>query len=153
MSDKLLTEQGHQKIKEELEHLKKVKIPELAKRIAEAKELGDLSENAEYQEAKDEQGLIAKKINELEELLRVATVADTSSINKTEVEMGNTIVVSQNDKQIEFKIVSSNEVNPQEGKISNESPLGQSFLGRKKGDILEVEIPKGKIKYKILDIK
>lgn len=153
MTGKMLTEQGHQKIKEELEHLKKVRIPELAKRIAEAKELGDLSENAEYQEAKDEQGLVAKKINELEELLRIATVTDASSINKTEVEMGNTIIVSQDGKQIEFKIVSSNEVNPAEGKISNESPLGQSFLGKKKGETVEVEIPRGKIMYKIVDIK
>ncbi len=153
MPDKILTEDGHKKIIEELEYLKKVRIPELAKRIAEAKELGDLSENAEYQEAKDEQGLVAKRINELEELLRIATVTDTNTVNKTEVEMGNTIVVSHDNKKIEFKIVSSNEVNPAEGKISNESPLGQSFLGKKKGDIVEVDIPKGKIVYKILDIK
>jgi len=150
---KLLTKQGHKKIIDELDFLKKTKIPELAKRIAEAKELGDLSENAEYQEAKDEQGMVAKKINELEELLRVATITDSDNINKTEVEMGNTIVVSTGDKNIEFKIVSSNEVNPAEGKISNESPLGQSFLGRKKGDLVEVDVPKGKIKYKIIDIR
>lgn len=153
MTGKILTTEGHQKIIEELEYLKKIKIPELAKRISEAKELGDLSENAEYQEAKDEQGLVAKRINELEELLRIATVTDSSKINKTEIEIGNTIVVSQNNNKIEFKIVSSNEVNPAEGKISNESPLGQSFLGKKKGDIVEVEIPKGKIIYKIIDIK
>lgn len=150
---KLLTKQGHKKIIDELDFLKKIKIPELAKRIAEAKELGDLSENAEYQEAKDEQGMVAKKINELEELLRIATITDSDNINKTEVEMGNTIVVSTGDKNIEFKIVSSNEVNPAEGKISNESPLGQSFLGRKKGDLVEVDVPKGKIKYKIIDIR
>jgi len=150
---KLLTKQGHKKIIDELDFLKKIKIPELAKRIAEAKELGDLSENAEYQEAKDEQGMVAKKINELEELLRIATITDSDNINKTEVEMGNTIVVSTGEKNIEFKIVSSNEVNPAEGKISNESPLGQSFLGRKKGDLVEVDVPKGKIKYKIIDIR
>lgn len=153
MTGKILTIEGYQKIKEELEYLKKKIIPKIAKKIAEAKELGDLSENAEYQEAKDEQGLVAKKINELEELLRTATVTDTKNINNSVVEMGNTIIVSQNGQQIEYKIVSSNEVNPEEGKISNESPLGKSFLGKKRGEIVEVEVPKGKIKYKIVDIK
>lgn len=153
MEGKILTKQGYKKVKDELEELKKVKLPELAKRIAEAKELGDLSENAEYQEAKDEQGLVAKRINELEEVLRVATVTDTDNVNTSEVEIGNKIVVAADGQRYEFEIVSSNEVNPQQGKISNESPLGQSFIGRKKGDTVEVDVPKGKITYQILDIK
>lgn len=151
--NKILTEQGYQKVKDELEFLKKEKLPELAKRIAEAKELGDLSENAEYQEAKDEQGLIAKRINELEEVLRIATVTSTENINTSIVEIGNTVEVESDGKIYNFTIVSSNEVNPESGKISNESPLGQSFLGRKKGEVIEIEVPKGKITYKVLNIK
>jgi len=151
--NKILTKQGYQKVKDELEFLKKEKLPELAKRIAEAKELGDLSENAEYQEAKDEQGLIAKRINELEEVLRIATVTSTENINTSIVEIGNTVEVESDGKIYNFTIVSSNEVNPESGKISNESPLGQSFLGRKKGEVIEIEVPKGKITYKVLTIK
>jgi len=151
--NKILTEQGYQKVKDELEFFKKEKLPELAKRIAEAKELGDLSENAEYQEAKDEQGLIAKRINELEEVLRIATVTSTENINTSIVEIGNTVEVESDGKIYNFTIVSSNEVNPESGKISNESPLGQSFLGRKKGEVIEIEVPKGKITYKVLNIK
>lgn len=151
--NKILTEQGYQKVKDELEFLKKEKLPELAKRIAEAKELGDLSENAEYQEAKDEQGLIAKRINELEEVLRIATVTNTENINTSIVEIGNTVEVESDGKIYNFTIVSSNEVNPESGKISNESPLGQSFLGKKKGEVIEIEVPKGKITYKVLNIK
>jgi transcription elongation factor GreA len=151
--NKILTEQGYKKIKDELEFLKKEKLPEYAKRIAEAKELGDLSENAEYQEAKDEQGMIARRINDLEEVLRIATVTNTKNINTSIVEIGNIIEVESDGKKYNFTIVSSNEVNPESGKISNESPLGQSFLGRKSGEVIEIEVPKGKITYKILNIK
>jgi len=153
MPEKIYTKQGLAKIKTELEELKKVKLPAVAKRISEAKELGDLSENAEYQEAKDEQGLIAKRIMELEEELRNAVVADTDHINNTEVEIGNKVIARSSKKTFEFEIVSTNEVNPIQGKISNESPLGQSFLGKRKGDLVEVVLPRGKIQYKIVDIQ
>lgn len=151
--NKILTEQAFKKLKDELEYLKKEKLLELAKQIAEAKELGDLSENAEYQEAKDEQGLVAKKINELEEILRTATITSTGNINTTIVEIGNSLVVESDKIKYNFTIVSSNEVNPSKGEISNESPLGQAFLGKKKGDIVEVVVPRGLITYKILEIK
>jgi transcription elongation factor GreA len=151
--NKILTEQAFKKLKDELEYLKKEKLLELAKQIAEAKELGDLSENAEYQEAKDEQGLVAKKINELEEIVRTATITSTDNINTTIVEIGNSLVVETDKIKYNFTIVSSNEVNPSQGEISNESPLGQAFLGRKKGDIVEVVVPRGRITYKILEIK
>lgn len=153
MTEKIYTKQGIEKIKKELEELKKIKLPALANRIAEAKELGDLSENAEYQEAKDEQGLVAKRIIELEDELRNAVVTDTDNINNTEVEIGNKVIAQSAQKTFEFEIVSTNEVNPAQGKISNESPLGQSFLGKKKGDLVEVEVPRGKIQYKIIDIQ
>lgn len=153
MSEKIFTKQGLTKIKTELEELKKIKLPAVAMRISEAKELGDLSENAEYQEAKDEQGLIAKRIMELEEVLRNAVVADTDHINNTEVKIGNKVIAQSFQKTFEFEIVSTNEVNPIQGKISNESPLGQSFLGKRKGDLVEVVVPRGKIQYKIVDIQ
>jgi len=151
--NKILTEQAFKKLKDELEYLKKEKLLELAKQIAEAKELGDLSENAEYQEAKDEQGLVAKKINEFEEILRTATITSIENINTTIVEIGNSLVVESGKIKSNFTIVSSNEVNPSKGEISNESPLGQAFLGRKKGDIVEVIVPRGLLTYKILEIK
>ncbi len=153
MEGKILTKQGLQKVKEELKYLKIEKIPELAKKIADAKELGDLSENAEYQDAKDEQGMVAKKIMELEEILRNVTVYDKDNINTTEVEIGNKVVVETGSGTIEFEIVGTNEVNPVKGKISNESPLGQQMIGKKKGDEIEISVPKGRVKYKILDIK
>lgn len=153
MEGKILTKQGLRKVKEELEYLKSEKIPELAKKIADAKELGDLSENAEYQDAKDEQGLVAKKIMELEEVLRNVIIHDEDNINTSEVEIGNRVIVETENNTIEFKLVSTNEVNPAKGMISNESPLGQQIMGKKKGDEVEIDVPKGKIKYKIIDIK
>jgi len=153
MTDTILTQQGYDKLKTELELLKNETLPALAKRIAEAKELGDLSENAEYQEAKDEQGFVARRIIELETIFRSAEVKDTANINFTEVEIGNKVEVENDGKKVTYEIVGANEANPAQGQISNESPLGQSFLGRKKGDEIEVNVPRGKIKYKIIDIK
>ncbi len=151
--EKILTEKGYQKLVEELEHLKKEALPEVAQRIAEAKELGDLSENAEYQDAKDQQGLIAKRILEIEEILRNAKVLSTKEVDKEKVEVGNKVIIESDGKQFEYEIVGMNEADPAQGKISNESPLGQALLGKKKGDEIELNLPKGKVLYKIIDIK
>ncbi len=151
--DKILTENGYKKLKDELEYLKNVALPQVAERIAEAKELGDLSENAEYQDAKDEQGLIAKRIMEIEEILRNATILSTESVDTEIVEVGNKVVVENDGKKFEYEIVGMNEANPSQGKISNESPLGMALLGKRRGDEVELDLPKGKIKYKIVDIK
>jgi transcription elongation factor GreA len=153
MSDIILTPQGLKKLQAELSELKNERLPDLAKRIAEAKELGDLSENAEYQEAKDEQGFVARRIIEIEQILRSATVADTAKINFTEVEIGNKVEVECDGSTFLYEIVGANEANPAEGKISNDSPLGQAFLGKKKGDEVFVDVPRGKLKYKIMAIK
>lgn len=149
---KFITEDGLRKIKEELEYRKITQRQEIANSIKEAKEQGDLSENAEYSEAKSQQAENEDKIVELEFLLKEATVV---SYNKDSgvIQMGSKVKVKFNGSEMEFQIVGSNEANPTEMKISNESPLGKGFMGGKKGDEIEIEAPAGKIKYKILDVK
>jgi transcription elongation factor GreA len=152
MEEQLITKEGYDKLKNELENLLKVKRPEIAKRIETAKELGDLSENAEYHEAKDAQAFNDGRIIELQNTLKNVRIVDSNG-SKNEVSMGSTVEIEFNGEKREFKIVSFNEAEPSEGLISNESPLGVAFLERKKGDEVEVNTPKGVIKYKILNIK
>lgn len=149
----IISEEGYKKLKEELEHLTNVKRKEIADRIEKAKELGDLSENAEYQEAKDAQAFNETRVAELNNILKNVTVVQNNN-NKEEVSMGSTVTI-ENDKgeQKKYTIVSFNEVDPQEGKISNESPLGMAFLGKKKGQQATVQTPKGEIQYKIKKIE
>lgn len=154
MSDeKYLTKEGLEKIKNELEYLKTTKRKEISDRIAEAIKLGDLSENAEYQEAKDDQGLNEARVRELEEIVNNAVVIANGQGKKKCVDVGCTIVVKVSEKQREFTIVGPSEANPASGLISNESPIGQAFIGKKIGETAEVEAPAGTIKYKIIDIK
>jgi transcription elongation factor GreA len=152
MEEQLITKEGYDKLKNELENLLKVKRPEIAKRIETAKELGDLSENAEYHEAKDAQAFNDGRIIELQTTLKNVRIVDSNG-SKNEVSMGSTVEIEFNGEKREFKIVSFNEAEPSKGLISNESPLGVAFLERKKGDEVEVNTPKGVIKYKILNIK
>lgn len=152
MEEQLITKEGYEKLKNELENLLKVKRPEIAKRIEIAKELGDLSENAEYHEAKDSQAFNDGRIMEIQAILKNVKIVDSNG-SKNKVSMGSTVEVKFNGEKREFKIVSFNEAEPSEGLISNESPLGLAFLGKKKGDEVEVNTPKGIIKYKILNIK
>lgn len=153
MNKQFITAEGLEKLKKELEELKIVKRREIANRIQNAKEMGDLSENAEYSEAKDEQALNETRIAELEETLKKITTIDNRHLNSDIVHIGSTIVVKCNGETKEFTIVGSNEANPSEGKISNETPLATAFLERKTGDKVEVEIPSGKMKYEIVEIK
>lgn len=153
MDDKTiyLTEEGLTKLKNELNYLKTTKRKEIAGRIASAKELGDLSENAEYSAAKEDQSLMESRVLELEEQLRhveIIVKPKTTSI----VLIGSSIVVESDKKEFTFEIVGSNEANPSSGKISNESPLGKSFLGKKVGDEVEVTVPKGKVTYTVKKI-
>lgn len=148
----VLTPEGLEKIKKELDYLKNVKRQEISEKIEKAKELGDLSENAEYQEAKEEQGMMEARISELELLLKTAVVSDGNG-KKDEVSIGSEIVVESKGIEQNFKIVGFNEADPSKGLISNESPLGSAFIGKKKGDKVEVEVPAGIIEYKILEIK
>ncbi|HBH16703.1 MAG: Transcription elongation factor GreA [Parcubacteria group bacterium GW2011_GWD2_43_10] len=146
-----LTREGLAKLKVELKQLKTVKRKEIALRIQEAKELGDLSENAEYAEAKSEQGFIEGRIIEIENTLKNAVVISEEKSSGL-VKVGSSLKVKTNDNEMTLTIVGSNEANPGNGLISNESPLGQALLGHKVGDQVEVKVPAGVVKYKILSI-
>lgn len=151
MKQEYITEEGLEKIKAELEELKSGKREEVAEKLEEAKSRGDLSENAEYQEAREEQAFLEGKIAELEEFLRNAVVIEKPK--KTGViEIGTTFEVKSEGKTTTFTIVGSEEADPAEGKISNESPIGKAFLGRKAGEEVEISTPAGKKKYKIAKI-
>lgn len=152
MPDQIISQEGYDKLKKELDERLGVKRLEIAGRIEAAKELGDLSENAEYAEAKDEQAFNDGRIGELMALLKNVTIVEANG-EKNKVGMGSRVTASAEGKTKEFTIVSFNEANPGEGKISNESPLGVAFLGKKKGDKITVNTPRGPIEYKILDIK
>lgn len=151
--EKYFTKEGLEKIKKEVEVLKKVKRKEISGRIEEALKLGDLSENAEYHEAKDEQGMNEARIRELEEVMRNAVLISDDKGQKKCVEVGCTIRVKYDGQEKEFTIVGPSEANPAKGFISNESPAGEAFLGKKIGDKVNLEVPLGTIEYKILDIK
>lgn len=147
-----LSPEGIESIKKELLELKNKKRQEIAKRLQEAKDLGDLSENAEYFEAKEAQSFNESRIAELEELLKNAIVIKTPSAENI-INIGSKIEVKTNNDTEIFSIVGSTEAKPQEGKISNESPLGRAFLGRKVGDEIEIKTPGGIIKYRVIKIE
>jgi transcription elongation factor GreA len=143
--------EGLRRLKEELEERKNKIRPEINIKILEAKDLGDLSENAEYAESKDMQSFNEGRIVELEEIIKDAVIIDPSK--KPEVVMvGSTVKVDSRNGEKKFTIVGAAECNPVEGFISNESPLGMAFLGKKKGEEVEVKTPVGLTKYKIADI-
>jgi len=147
-----LTEEGLKKLKKELEELKGVKRREISERIQEAKELGDLSENAEYVEAKNDQAFVEGRILEIESILKNATIIKQKTKKRDQVEVGSKIKIKDGEAVKEYYIVGSNEADPSAGKISNESPLGQAFLGKKIGDIVEIKVPQGSKKFKIIAI-
>ncbi len=145
------SEEGLEKLKQEHEDLKTVKRHEIAARLEHAKSLGDLSENAEYQEAKEEQSLLESRIVELEEILRNAVIIK-KDVRSNLVQVGSTVRVKSEHGEETFTIVGSEEADPKEGKISNESPLGKAFLGRKAGETVEVKTPGGGVHYLINSI-
>lgn len=150
-----ITRSGLQKLKDKFEYLINIERKNIAERIQEAKELGDLSENAEYSAAKDEQAFLEKKIAQLEHTIKNAEVIDGNNhSNSGIIEVGSTVKFKdeQGNKK-EYTIVGCHESDPKSNKISNESPVGRAFLGRKKGDTVEFHAPKGFVKYKILSIK
>ena len=150
----LLTQEGYDNLEKELERLKTVERYEIADRIKVALGFGDLSENSEYDEAKNAQASNEIKIAELEEKLKYAKIIDESEIDTKTVQVGNIVKVldMEFDEEIEYTIVGSTEVNLAENKISNESPIGKALLGKKKNNIVEVQAPVGIIKLKILSI-
>ena len=150
----ILTQEGYNKLEEELNYLKTEKRTEIAERIKVAMGFGDLSENAEYDEAKTAQSENEQKISELEAKLRNAKVINEKEIDTETVQIGNVVKVKDMEfkETVEYTIVGSTEVSLAQNKISNESPLGKALLGAKKGDTVQVHAPAGIIKYKILDI-
>lgn len=147
-----LSQEGLENLKKELQELKTKKRQEIAKRIQEAKELGDLSENAAYFEAKDAQSLNEARVAELESLLKTAVVIEAPT-EEDIVHIGSTVEVRSGNNTEIFTIVGSAEAKPLEGKISNESPLGRAFLNKRVGDEFEVKTPGGMVKYKIIRIE
>ena len=157
MADKknILTYEGLKRYEDELQNLKVVKRKEVAQKIKEAREQGDLSENAEYDAAKDEQRDIELRIEELEKLLKNAEVVVEDEIDLDKINIGCNVKVYDvdEDEEMEFKIVGSTEANSLQNKISNESPVGQALMGKKAGDVVDVETQAGVIQYKVLEIQ
>lgn len=157
MADKknILTYEGLKRYEDELQNLKVVKRKEVAQKIKEAREQGDLSENAEYDAAKDEQRDIEQRIEELEKLLKNAEVIVEDEIDLDKINIGCKVKVYDvdEDEEMEFKIVGSTEANSLQNKISNESPVGQALMGRKAGDLVDVETQSGIFQYKVLEIQ
>lgn len=157
MSEKktILTYAGLKKLEDELENLKVVRRKEVAGKIKEAREQGDLSENAEYDAAKDEQRDIEARIEELEKILKNAEVVVEDEVDLDKISIGCIVTVydMEFDEEMEFKIVGSTEANSLQGKISNESPVGQALIGKEVGDVVAVETQAGTIEYKVLKIE
>jgi transcription elongation factor GreA len=155
MSITFLTKEGFQKLQDELDHLRSVKRQEVAERLHEAMEGGELIENAEYEAAKNEQAFVEGRIQELEVILATAHIIEENGKGKEGiVEVGSTITIEEDGAKPEtYTIVGAAEANPREGKISNESPIGKAVIGHKVGEILQVEAPGGHFKVKIVKVK
>lgn len=157
MKDKevILTIDGLRNLEEELEQLKSVRRREVAVRIKQAIEFGDISENSEYEDAKNEQAFIEGRILTLEKMLRNAKLIDDENIGTDTVSIGSTVTIKDLEwgDEFDYTIVGSVEADPGASKISNESPVGKAILGQRKGSVVEVVVPAGALKYEIIDIK
>ncbi len=148
---KILTKEGMQKLKEELDDRKGRVRQKISASIKEAKEQGDLSENAEYSEAKHEQNENETRIMELEQTLKEATVVE-KAVGSSEVRIGSSVALDCTGKKMRFTIVGTNEVNPAQGLISSDSPFGQALMGRSKGDKVEIEVPAGTMRCTVVSV-
>ena len=150
----MLTNEGLQNYEKELENLKTVVRKEVAEKIKVARSFGDLSENSEYDEAKNEQAMVEARIAEIEAILKNAQVIDESELTNEHIHIGSKIKVHDFDfdEDIEYQIIGSGEADPFNGKLSDESPVGSAFIGHKVGDIVEVTTPDGVVKFEILEI-
>lgn len=150
----LLTVQGLKRLEEELEQYKSVRRRDVAERIKQAIEFGDISENSEYEDAKNEQAWIEGRILTLEKMLRNAKIIDDENLGTDEVTLGSTVMIRdiEFDEVLEYTIVGSMEADPGNSMISNESPVGRAILGKSKGSVVEVTVPAGVLKYQIVDI-
>ncbi|MFV0344650.1 MAG: transcription elongation factor GreA [Bacteroidales bacterium] len=154
MAISYITEDGLKKLKKELEQLVNVERPKISKQIGEAIDKGDISENAEYDAAKDAQGMLEAKIAELQEKIANARIIDESKIDTSSVQILNKVTLrnTQNNSKIVYTIVSEHEADIKQGKISIKTPIAQGLLGKKVGDIAEIKVPSGVIEFKIEDI-
>ena len=150
----LMTKEGLEKLENELEELKVVRRKEVAEKIKQALAFGDLSENSEYDEAKNEQAQVEARIAQIEGMLKVARVVDNDSISTDAVSVGTRVKLLdvEFEEEEEYAIVGSSEADPSQNRLSYESPVGTALLGKKVGDVVEVEVPAGKIQFKVLDI-
>jgi transcription elongation factor GreA len=141
----ILTPQGLVELKAKIEHLSTDRRREVAERIKEAREFGDISENSEYDDAKNEQAMLERQIAELEDKLRGAQLIDEKAVSTDVVSVGSTVHVKdqKTDKSVKYKIVGSAEANPSDNKLSNESPVGKALIGKKRGDLVSVPVPRG----------
>jgi len=148
------TEEGYKKLVDELEYLKGPKMKEVKEALAAARELGDLSENSEYDEARNEQTKVVTRIQDLEELLLHAVVINETEVDTNTVHLGSAVKLFDfdMDEEVEYSIVGTNEVDALNGKISDQSPIGAQLLGAKKGETVKVETPNGNLKFKVLDV-
>lgn len=157
MSEKevILTPEGLKKLEEELEHLKSVKRREVAERIKVAIGYGDISENSEYEDAKNEQAFVEGRIITLEKMLRNARIINKEDVDVNTVSIGSIVILKDMEfgDTVEYNIVGTAESDPFQNKISNESPVGKAILGKKKGSLVDVNVPAGTIRYQIIDIK
>ncbi|PJE58167.1 MAG: transcription elongation factor GreA [Candidatus Portnoybacteria bacterium CG10_big_fil_rev_8_21_14_0_10_36_7] len=152
MNPRYISLEGLEQLKTEVENYK-MKRQEIAKRLEEAKSLGDLSENTEYMQAREAQSFNEGKIQDLENIIKEAVVIDKSTTQKGIVQVGSTVkFIVNGEREVVYMIVGSEESNPLEGKVSNSSPIGQACLGKKKGESFEVQTPQKRVKYKIVDI-
>src|SRR5687768_11209060 len=149
-----LTEEGYKKLKEELEHMVSIERPSISAQIAEARDKGDLSENAEYDAAKEAQGLLEGKISKLQETLNNSRILDNTSVDISKVSLLSKVKIKnkKNNATMEYQIVSENEANLKEGKISSDSPIGKALLGLKKGESVDVKTPGGMMAFEVIDI-
>ena len=155
MKEVILTPEGYKKLTKEIEYLSNEKRREVAERIKVAREFGDIAENAEYDDAKNEQAYVEARIAMLEERLVSARVIQKKDVAKDVVSVGSVVRLRDIDanETVEYHIVGSAEANPAEHKLSNESPVGKAIMGKKKGEVVEVSAPRGALKFKILEIK
>lgn len=148
------TKEGLQKLKDELERMKKVERPKISQQIAEARDKGDLSENAEYDAAKEAQGLLEMRISKLEDTLANARVLNSDQMDTSKVMVLSRVTIKNqtNGKTMKYKLVSESEADLKSGKISINSPIGKGLMGKKVGEVAEIQVPNGKVKFEITDI-
>jgi len=149
-----ITEEGFQKLKHELDHLVSVERPSISKQIAEARDKGDLSENAEYEAAKEAQGMLEMKISKLQDLIASSRIMDGSKIDTEHIQIMNRIKIrnTKNNATMEYTIVSDNEADLKKGKIAVSTPIAKGLMGKRVGDLVEIKVPSGVIPFEIIEI-